>query len=132
MKKTAHAFLTTQKVLDIIGIILFAIISIGLIIPGSILMGIYSAMDNDETIALFTTGVCLLSVGGGLLLSIPAFIASLILTRHARLALENSKTRAEAKKGAICAIVAGAISNTIAIPAGVLMLCMNDSKYQQQ
>ena len=132
MKKAAHGLLTAEKVFDIIGIVLYAVLSIVMIIPGAILMGANVGLDNEETIALFSTGASLLGYGVGLLLSIPVFIASLILVHHARVALETSKTRAEARKGAVCAIVAGALANNFAIPAGVLMLCMKDAKYQEQ
>lgn len=132
MKKAAHAFLTAEKVLDIIGIVLFAILSLGLIIAGSVMMAVNSSFEDEKVISLFYVGVELLSSGFGLLFSIPVFIVALILTNIAKKALGTSKTRAEARKGAVCAIVAGAISNTFGIPAGVLMLCMKDAKYQEQ
>ena len=132
MKKAAHAFLTAEKVLDIIGIVLFAILSLGLIIAGSVMMAVNSSFEDEKVISLFYVGVELLGSGFGLLFSIPVFIVALVLTNIAKKALETSKTRAEARKGAVCAIVAGAISNTFGIPAGVLMLCMKDAKYQEQ
>ena len=132
MKKASHILLTVEKVFDIITLVLFPFISIILIIFGIVLLVRNGELADEAQISLFVAGWELLGSGIGILFALPCPIISLIFVNKALYALENSNTKEEAKKGAILGIVAGALGNNFAIPAGIMMLCMKDEAYQQK
>ena len=132
MKKASHGLLTAEKVFDIIALVLFPILMVGLMVVGIVLMVVNAPTENAEQISLFTAGIELLCSGVSLIFALPPFVVSLIFTNKALATLENCQTRAEARKSAIMAIVAGYIAIGFAIPAGIMMLCMRDEAYQQK
>ena len=131
MKRASHGLLTAEKVFDIIALVLFILMAIGFITAGVVLMTLNYALETVQEIVLFSTGTSLLSCGVGFLFCIPLPIVSLNFVKIAMHDLETAQSRQEARKGAILAIVAGVICTGFSIPAGVMMLCMKDSAYQE-
>lgn len=131
MKRASHGLLTAEKVFAIISIVLITLMAIGYIVAGSIMMGLNIAMEDEKQIALFSAGSSLLGGGIGMIFVIPIPIVALNFVNIAMHDLETAQSRSEARKGAILAIVAGAICTGFSIPAGVMMLCMRDEAYQE-
>ena len=129
MKRASHGLLTAEKVFDIIYIVLFAFFVVGFIIAGVSLMVVNAPLETEEQIALFSVGSTYLGLGIGFIFALPLPIISLQFTKIALRTLESAQSREEAKKGAILAIVAGALCTGFSIPAGIMMLCMKDSAY---
>ena len=129
MKRASHGLLTSEKVFDIISIVLFDFFVVGFIIAGVSLMVVNAPLETEEQIALFSVGSTYLGLGIGFIFALPLPIISLQFTKIALRTLESAQSREEAKKGAILSIVAGALCTGFSIPAGIMMLCMKDSAY---
>lgn len=139
MKKTAGIFLKVQKILSIIELIAFALAGLIMFIIGlvGIIGGAVAAQGEGEAAeagkAAMAAGAG--TLGGGItficLIVLP--ILGLVFTKIAKKALDESKTREEARKGAIFGIVAGVITELLfGIAAGILMLVMKDEDYAGQ
>lgn len=130
MKKTAHAFLTIQKILFIIYIVVFAICFVTFLFIGVPMMVINIAHETEEQIALFATGSVFTYSSIFFLFALPIYIVALCLLRQSKDALETAKSRKEARKGAIIALIVGVITEGyFAIAAGVMMLVMKNKYY---
>ena len=131
MKRTARGFLIAQKVIGIILIVVFAILPVVFVIAGPIMMVQGNFNGSEDEIALATAGLTLLVDGIVFaLVVLPLAVVSRVLNEIAIRTLNNAKSRDEARKGAVCSIVSGALMGVFGIPAGVLMLVMNDSHYE--
>ena len=129
MKKASHGLLTAEKVFDIIYIVVFALCIVGFLIAGIFMMIYNVAMEDETQIALFSVGSTYLGIGVGFIFALPLPIIALNFTKKALRTLENAQSKAEARPGAILAIVAGVLCAGFSIPAGVMMICMKDSAY---
>lgn len=132
MKRTAGILLKVQKILSIIELVAFIVIGIILFIVG--VVGVVSAAAGEGTDEAKAAAAAAAagSIAGGIVLIVLIVlpILAMVFTNIAIRALNESKTRAEARKGAIFAIVAGAITELIfGIPAGIIMLVMKDEDY---
>ena len=134
MKRTAGIFLKVQKILSIIELVAFIIIGIILVIVGIVgVIGALGGEGTDEARAAAAAAAAG-SIAGGIVLIVLIVlpILALVFTKISIRALNESKTRAEARKGAILAIVSGAITDLIfGIPAGIIMLVMKDEDYNE-
>lgn len=127
MKKTAKTFLKVGKILNIIAIICMSVtFLVGVILL--IIGGVEAAAGETELgAATVASGVeCLVS---GIIWT--GFeIASLILNGIATKEISNAKCKAEAKKGAIMAIVSGAIGSAFPIASGIFCLVMSEEAFK--
>ncbi len=132
MKRTAHGFLTAQRVMSIVSIITVAILSIIFLISGPIMMANGNFKGDEKAVAMASAGLGIL-VSGILyiLIVLPICIISLLLNTFALRALNNARCKEEARKEAIMSIVSGALCGVFGIPAGIIMLTMQDVDYQK-
>jgi len=131
MKRTARGLLIAQKVIGIILIVLFAILPVAFVIAGPIMMVQGDFNGSEDELALATAGLTLLIEGIVFaIVVLPLAVVSRVLNGIAIRTLNNAKSRDEARKGAICSIVSGALMGVFGIPAGVIMLVMNDAHYE--
>ena len=135
MKRTASIFLKVQMILSIIMLAALVITGFVMVIVGIVDVVGGFMMDGSEVgeevrQAAISAGGGLIGGGIGVTCAIVLPILSLVFVKIARKALEESKTREEARKGAILAIVSGAITELgFGIAAGILMLVMKDEHY---
>lgn len=134
MKKLANTFFKVAKILDIVAIVLYAFFTIvntvGLINEIKAL-AVHRANGAEEYI--IQEGVLFVAYGVFYVIftivCIALCVVALILVNKCKNTLNTAKTKAEAKKMAIVAIVTGALSTGFAAVAGILMLCMKDEDY---
>ena len=94
------------------------------------MMVINIAHETEEQIALFATGSVFTYSSIFFLFALPIYIVALCLLRQSKDALETAKSRKEARKGAIIALIVGVITEGyFAIAAGVMMLVMKNKYY---
>ena len=135
MKRTASIMLKVQKILCIVELVAFIIAGIAMMIAGGI--AIASAMSGELSEDAQTAAIVAASgtLAGGIvfvvLIVLP--ILGMVFTGIAQRALETSKTREEARKGAIFGIVAGVITDLgFGVAGGVIMLVMKDHHYNPE
>ena len=118
--KLAKTFLKVGK---IISIVLIPVLAVAFLI--SLIVGIILAISEDTAGAITS-----------MTFSIDCFvysilsIVSLVLNLKATNLLENAKCKADIKKPAVLAIVAGALVSTFPIASGVLLFCTKDEDYK--
>ncbi len=139
MKRATNILLTIGWVLGIIGFIVFIISAIAYAIGGaSCLVAAKQALaeaTTEEGIAKANSisigGYVFISLSVFFLLSSPLYILAYVFARKGKTTLLSAKTRSEARPMAITNIVFGALTSIYPlIVAGVLMLTMNDERYQ--
>ena len=133
MKNKARTFLKVQKILSIVFLIVIALAGLITMIVGIVTMaaGAVAAETDEARAAALAAGGSAIGAGVGMLFYIVFAIIALIFGKIAKNALETSKTREEARKGAIFGIVAGALCGIFGIPAGIIMLVMKDEDYAE-
>lgn len=133
MKNTARTFLKVQKILSIIFLIAVALAGLIVMIVGIATMvgGAVAGETEEAKAAAIAAGGSMVGGGIGMMFYIVFGILALVFGKIAKRALEESKTREEARKGAIFGIVAGALCGIFGIPAGIMMLVMKDEDYAE-
>ena len=131
-KRLAHNFLIADRVLNIIGLVVFVILPIVLVVVGAVLMAKGDFNGNEEQnkqaiagLSVIISGVTTFCVG------VPFSIVALVFNGIAMRGLNNAKTKAEGRRPAIFGIIGGALLGTFGIPAGIIMLVMSDADYRR-
>ncbi len=134
MKKLANTFFKVAKILDIVAIVGYAFLTVVNII------GFVNEVDqllakqaSGAEEYIIQEGVLLVAYSVVSVITTVVFLAlcivALVLVGKCKNTLNTAKSKAEAKKMAIVAIVTGALSTAFAAVAGILMLCMKDEDY---
>ncbi len=134
MKNTARKFLKVQKILSVVFLIVMAVAGLITLIVGIVTMaaGVVAAGEDESArAAAIAAGGGMIGGGIGMMAYIVFGILGIVFGRIAANALETSKTREEARKGAILGIVGGALCGIFGIPGGIIMLVMKDEDYAE-
>lgn len=126
MKKLARTFLKVGSIIALVAIIAFALTFVIEII--AMIVNFVRAAANEDD---FYVGLALSNLGTAIwmiVLEAFAIFNAIVLPNCAR-TLNNAKSKAEAKKAAIMAIVAGALLTEFPVVSGILMLVMKDEAY---
>ena len=126
-KQLARTFLKVGKIINIILLPVFAVLLVVFIIIDSVAIAAAVADGNDAAIAAASSALG--SAIFGYTFTIVCLIVALILNSRASAILERAKSKAEARPGAIMAIVAGALVTLFPIASGVLMLVMKEEDW---
>lgn len=129
MKKLAKTFLKVGAIIALIAIIVFAVVFVIEIIAMIVNFIRAAANDSDAYVDL-----ALGNLGDAILMLVLEAVAifNVIVIPNCARTLNKAKTKAEAKKAAIMAIVAGALLTEFPVAAGILMLVMKDEHYAAQ
>ncbi len=127
LKQLSKTFLKVGKIINLVLIPLFAVLLIVFLILD--IVGIGKAVGNDEAVVA-AVGDLVGHIITYSLLTVFCIVA-LILNLKADNILETAQSKEEAKKGAIMAIVAGALVTTFPIVSGILMLCTKEEDWGQ-
>ena len=127
-KQLAATFLRVGKIINIVLLILFPVLLlIFAIIAIVAIVGAAAAADPDAALAAAVSS--LLSAIFGYGFALVCVIVSFILNARASRVLANAKSKAEAKPGAIMAIVSGALMTLFPIASGILMLTTREEDW---
>ncbi len=139
MKRASDILLTVGWILGIIGFVAFILAAIAYAIGGANCLvaakqALIEATTEEEIAkanAVLAGGYVFISLSIYFLLASPLYILAYVFARKGKATLLSAKSRSEARPMAITNIVFGALTSVYPlIVAGVLMLVMNDEKYQ--
>ena len=131
LKRLARTFLKVGKIINIILIPLFAVLLLVLSIIDIVAIVTATAAVADGADAQVLAGAigALVGVIVTYTLLLVCVIVAFVLNKKASAILETAKSKAEAKPGAIMAIVAGALVTCFPIASGIMMLIMKDEDW---
>ena len=132
MKKTSKIFLIVSKIVAIVAIVAYGLAFTILEIIGLILTVSSSTGDLgvDEQAALAVVGGTCLGTGIGMLVGVALSIVGLVFINIGTKGLKNAKCHDEIVKPAVLTIIAGGLVTAFGIPAGILMLCLKPSDFE--
>lgn len=125
LKQLARTFLKVGKIINIILIPVFAVLFVVFLIVGIVGIAAAAAEGSDAAPAIASMVTSLVTY----FIFVVVLIVALVLNKKAQIALETAKSKAEARPGAIMAIVAGALVTLFPIASGVMMLIMKDEDW---
>lgn len=130
LRQLARTFLKVGKIINIVLLALFAVLLVVFTIIGIVAIAAASAAaDPDAALAAAVSGLLGALFGYGF--TLVALVVALILNGKAQAITGNAKSKAEAKPGAIMAIVAGALVTAFPIASGILLLCTKEEDWNE-
>ncbi|MCR5505432.1 MAG: bifunctional diguanylate cyclase/phosphodiesterase [Bacilli bacterium] len=122
-KKLSYIFLKISQIVSALLIVIVPVVGAHYLMNGIVK---YYAQHANIWISFI--------IGGSLcfLLGLPIAIFDLYATRQAEIYVLNAMNKEEAKRGALYAIISGALFNVFGIVAGIFMLNTPDEEYQKE
>ena len=131
-RRIARNFLIADRVINIIGLVVLIIAPIVLLVVGIVFMVKGDFNGNKDEVAVAVSGLSIvISSAVTFFVGVPLAIVALVLNGVASRGLGRAQNRQQGRRPGVLAIVSGALLGTFGIPAGIIMLVMNDNDYQR-